>query len=150
MLLSKIVFEQRFPRARKKKQSNKQKTALLKTGGVMAEYRTCIQKTSEPLTVWPQTSQLIPLSSYLSVSQMRIRVISPLLTSWSGDENQVKTLQTTGAVQLFVVWFMGFRLLGNQGNKCFKTIWINRQREDFTEAILREQRLWPLVFSTWR
>lgn len=122
-------------RRRRKKNNN----ALLKTSGVMAEYRTCIQKTSEPLPVWPQTSQLIPLNSCLSVSQMRIRVLFPLPTSCSGDENQMKTFQTTGAVQLFVVRFMGFRLLGNQGNKCFKTIWI-KQRQVFIEAILHEEK----------
>lgn len=37
----------------------------LKTSGAMAEYRTCTQKTSEPLNVVRQTSQLIPLSSCL-------------------------------------------------------------------------------------
>lgn len=38
---------------------------LLKTGGAMAENRTCIQKSSEPFNMVRQTSQLIPLSSCL-------------------------------------------------------------------------------------
>lgn len=102
------------------------------------------RKTSQSLIVGPQTSQLIPLSSCLSASPMRIRVTFPSPTSWSADRNQIKTFQTTGAVQLFVVWFLGLGVLGNQGNRCFKTIGMKLSEKGGGKSI-HEQRVWPLL-----
>lgn len=101
------------------------------------------RKTSESLIVGPQTSQLIPLCSCLSASPMRIRVTSPPPTSRSADGNQIKTCQTTGAVQLFAVWFLGLGVLGNQGNECFIPTGMKLSEKGLGKAIHEQSVTFP-------
>lgn len=83
MLPGKILFEQRFPRTRKKKSSRFWKLVVWWQGTEGGS-----RKTSEPLTVWLQTSQWVLLSICLSVSTMRIIFASMFMECWwESNEN---------------------------------------------------------------
>lgn len=137
MLLGKILFEQRFPRTRKKKSSRFWKLVVWWQGTEGGS-----RKTSEPLTVWLQTSQWVLLSICLSVSTMRIIFASVFM---SAGENQMKTFQTTGAVPWFVVCPVGFGLSRKSGKQLLQNHTNKSPRKDFIESILHEQRAWSLV-----